>query len=502
VTVRTLSKFGAVASLLVLSFGASGSPDLDAKLLAAAQKPDPADVRALLASGADANARAADGSTALIYAAHFGDIAGVQALLAAKGDPSLTNRYGIGPMHEAALRADAGLLKVLVDAGADVDLALPQGETPLMLASRTSGVDAVRLLIDHGAQVNVVERWQGETPLMYAAAHDRAEVAAALIAAGADVNARTPLNDLPDRKPAVRYFVEIPLAGLTPVMFAARHGALSALRVLIKAGGDVNAKTPEGFSPVVIALDNLHFDAAKVLVEAGASADGGGLFAVVEARNRVNYVGEYQVPTGAESSLDVLKLMLSRGADLMDRLPEPLLDRDPRFLPPPPKITDVALIRAARSSDVEAMRVLVEGGADPSLHDEKRGGITPLLAVTMGPELPALIEADRQPSEKAAIAAIDFLLDHGVKPSSANDLGTTALHMAALRDYPGVIRHMAERGADLNVADREGFTPLDYAVGRLPSKLRAKAPGADAAAAVALRELGAHGKDEQRTAAR
>ncbi len=165
-----------------------------------------------------------------------------------------------------------------------------------MLASRTSGVDAVRLLIEHGAKVNVVERWQGETPLMYAAANDRGEVAAALIAAGADVNARTPLNDLPERKPAVRYFVEIPSAGLTPVMFAARHGAVSALRALIKAGADIDAKTPEGFSPVVIALDNLHFDAAKVLVEAGASADGGGLFAVVEARNRVNYVGEYPGP--------------------------------------------------------------------------------------------------------------------------------------------------------------------------------------------------------------
>jgi uncharacterized protein len=500
--VRTLSKMSAFASLLIVSFGAWGAPDLDAKLLEAAQKTKPTDVRALITAGADANARAADGSTAMIYAAHFGDMGSVQALLAAKGDPNLTNRYGVGPMHEAALRADAGLLRMLIDAGADVDVALPQGETPLMLASRTSGVDAVRLLIEHGAKVNVVERWQGQTPLMYAAAYDRGEVAAALIAVGADINARTPPGDLPDRKPAVRYFVEIPSAGLTPVMFAARHGAVSALRVLIKAGADINAKTPEGFSPVVIALDNLHFDAAKVLVEAGASADGGGLFAVVEARNRVNYVGEYQVPTGAESSLEVLKLMLSHGADLMSRLPEQLLDRDARFLPPPPKITDLALIRAARSSDVEAMRALIEGGADPSLRDDKRGGINTLLAVTMGPELPSLIEAERQPTEEKAIAAIDFLLDHGVDPSIANDVGATALHIAALRDYPGVIRHMAERGANLNVADREGLTPLDYALGHLPSKMRGKPPADVTAAATELRKLGAHEKEQQRTAAR
>lgn len=499
---RTLSRMGAFAALFVLSFGASAAADLDAKLLAAAQKAHPAEVRALLAAGADPNARAADGSTPMLYAAHFGDADSVHALLAAKGDPNLTNRYGVGPMHEAALRADAGLLRTLLDAGAAVDLALPEGETPLMLASRTSGVDAVRLLIARGAKVNVAERWQGETPLMYAAAHDRGEVAAALIAAGANVDARTPRNALPERKPAVRYFVEIPEAGLTPVMFAARSGAVSALRALIEAGADIDAKTPEGFSAVVIALDNLHFDAAKVLVEAGASPNGGGLFAVVEARNRVDYVGEIQVPTGAASSLDVLRSMLSHGADLSDRLPQPLLDRDSRFGPPPPKITDLALIRAARSSDVAAMRVLVKAGADPSLRDEKRGGITPLLAVMTGPELPALIQADRRPTEDEAIPAIDFLLDQGVDPSVGNDLGVTSLHMAALRNYPGVIRHMAERGVDLDVADREGYTPLDYALGRFPSKLRAKAPPAGNAAAAALRELGAHGKEALRTAAR
>jgi ankyrin len=500
--VRTSSKRIVFALLATWSFAASAASDLDAKLIQAAQRSEPDVVRTLLAEGADANTQTPDGSTAMLYAAHFGDAATVQALLAAKADPNLANRYGMAPMHEAAQRADAAMLRTLVDAGATVDLALPQGETPLMLAARTGGVDAVRLLIEHGANVNVVEQWQGQTPLMYAAALDRGAVAAALLAAGADPNARTQINDLPERIHAVRYFVEVPLAGFTPVMFAARSGALASLRALIDGGADLDATTPEGFSSIVIALDNLHFDAAKLLVEAGASADGGGLFALVEARNRVNYVGEYQTPTGAEYSLEVLDLMVKQGADLMSRLPDHLLDRDTRFLAPPPKLTDLALIRAARSSDIDAMRVLIDGGADPSLRDTQRGGITPLVAVTMGPELPSLIEAERQPSEEKAIAALDFLLDRGVAPTIANDVGTTAVHIAALRDYPGIIKHLAARGVDVNVADREGLTPLDYVSGRLPPRLRAAPPGADSAAAAALRELGARGKDDQRTAAR
>ena len=104
---RTLAKICAVAWSLLISFGASGASDLDAKLLAAAQKSQATEVRALVTAGADANARAADGSTPMLYAAHFGDPQSVRALLGAKADPNLANRYGVAPMHEAALRADA-----------------------------------------------------------------------------------------------------------------------------------------------------------------------------------------------------------------------------------------------------------------------------------------------------------------------------------------------------------------------------------------------------------
>jgi ankyrin repeat protein len=459
-----------------------------ATLLETVQSGDLAAVRAALASGADASGRDVDGATPLLYAAHIGSVEMSRALINAGADPNAANRYGIAPLHEAALVADAELIRTLLDAGAEIDRALPEGETPLMLAARTSGVAAVQVLIERGATVNVVERWQGQTPLMYAAAHDRAEVAAALIAAGADMNAKTPRNELPARLPAARFNVEFPLGGMTPVLLAARQGATSALRVLIEAGADLETRTPEGLSALVLAIHNLHYDAANLLVDADATLSGGALYAVVNARNRVPLIGPRTYPTGSVNELDLLAAMLARGADIMDRPPLPLPDRDPGFGQIPTKPVDTALIRAARSADVEAMRLLVTAGADPKLAESD--GFNTVIAVTAGPEIPPLTVVDRErPAEPDALLALEFLVERGVDVNAADALGATALHTAAKRGYVEVVRFLAEHGANLNAEDRGGHTPLDYAMGRSPAFFGK--PPESPAAAVALRELGA-----------
>lgn len=459
-----------------------------ATLLEAAQRADLGAVRELVASGADVNATGVDGSTPLLYAAHAGNAAMARALLAAGADPNLANRYGVAPLHEASLVADPALLAALLDAGAEVDRALPEGETPLMLASRTNGVAAVQLLIERGANVNVAERWQGQTPLMYAAAHDRAQVAAALIAAGADVNAVTPRNELPARLPAARFNVEFPLGGMTPVLLAARQGASGALRVLIEAGAELDTRTPEGFSALVVAIHNLQYDAAKLLIDAGASPAGGALYAVVDARNRVPLVGPHTYPTGTATELELLAAMLTQGANLMDRPPLPLPDRDPGFGSYPGKPVDTALIRAARSADVEAMRLLVDAGADPKLAEPD--GFNTVLAVSVGPEIPPLTVVDRErPAEPDALVALEFLVARGVDVNAADGFGATALHTAAKRGYVEVVRFLAAHGANLDAADRTGHTPLDYALGRSPAFFGP--PPESPSAAAALRELGA-----------
>ena len=75
-------------------------------LIEAAASGDLARVRSLLASGADANARDADGATVLMRAAHLGRLDVVRALVDAGADVNATDERGWGALAKAVYNAD------------------------------------------------------------------------------------------------------------------------------------------------------------------------------------------------------------------------------------------------------------------------------------------------------------------------------------------------------------------------------------------------------------
>ena len=139
----------------------------------------------------DANAAEADGTTALHWAVEHDDLELATALLAAGAKVRVANRYGVTPLHLAATAGNAALIERLLAAGADVNAALPDGETALMMAARTGRPDAVRALVAGGADVNARERWKGQTALMWAADENNADAIAVLVEAGADVRGQS-----------------------------------------------------------------------------------------------------------------------------------------------------------------------------------------------------------------------------------------------------------------------------------------------------------------------
>jgi ankyrin repeat protein len=256
-------------------------------------------------------------------------------------------------------------------------------------------------------------------------------------------------------------------------MFAARENCLACLPVLIEAGADLNATTPDGISGVVLALINGHFDVAGALLEAGTNpnlADYVGrtaLYAAIDFNTMPK--SNRPAPKVLEdrlTGLDVARIALEHGAEVnaqLKRLPpyRAKLDRGNDMMLGG---GTTAFLRAAKAADVPAMKLLLEHGADPLLAPT-RSGITPLMAAA-GLGTSEEDTTGRQKTQAQAIEAIQLLLDRGIDINAVANDGQTAVHGAALQGYDDVIRFLAAKGAKLDTPDKDGFTPVDVALGK------------------------------------
>jgi outer membrane protein assembly factor BamB len=159
----------------VLLVPAALGADLKEELLAAAKKGDAAAVKALLAKGADVNAKSAYGVTALGFAADRGQVEVAKVLIEHKADVNVKDSfYQATPLSWAASRGHAGVVKVLVEAGAkDV-------ESVLVSAAATGEIAVVRALLE----TNKIKA-EGLTRALQAVHSDKPAVAELLKKAGA-----------------------------------------------------------------------------------------------------------------------------------------------------------------------------------------------------------------------------------------------------------------------------------------------------------------------------
>jgi ankyrin repeat protein len=472
-------------------------------LAEAAARGDLATVRALLDAGAlDPNGVDRDGTPALHWVVRVGDRTTAERLVRAGADVDATSRYGVTPLTLAINAGDAALTRWLLEQGASPARLDRTGEPPLMLAARVGEPAVAAALLEHGAEVDARDTHFGQTPLMVAARHGRAAVAARLLDAGADVDAATSAEDPPrfippsESPPGLSKGIGIVRAGWpedrgkrfpasgakTALLYAARDGHLDVVRLLVERGADLELADGNGVTPLLCAISNAHLfrvtrtgtsehlAIANLLLDAGANVDAVDwygetpLWAAVDLRNLE--LGPADKATGVRAeALALIERLLMAGANPNARTRE--FPHERRHL-----VTVVGsvawvdltgqtpFLRAAAAGDLTVMRLLLAHGADPNI--ATYAGTTPLM-VAAGINWAVAETYDEGPA--ALLAAVKLAHEVGNDVNAQNSMGLTAVHGAANRGANDVIEYLAANGARLDVPDREGRTPLDWAAG-------------------------------------
>ena len=395
-----------------------------------------------------------DGMTALLWAARHDDLPLVRSLLKKGAAVDHTNRYGTRALALAAENGNSEMVEFLLDSGADPNATGPGGDTPLMIASRVGKIASVQSLLSRAADPNAREI-HGQTALMWACAEGHGAIVRLLLAKGAD--------------PAVELE-----SGFTAFLFAVREGRLEAARALLDAGADPNpivlpSDIPRGgvkpqTSALMLAVSNAHFEMAALLLDAGADPNYAGpgytaLHQVVSVRKPGTGDNDPSPPgSGAMSSLDFVRKLAAKGADLDARMTSKFNLGNTRLHKP----GSTTFLLAAMAADAEMMRLLAELGADPNATNDQ--GTTALMAAAgVGTRSPG----EDAGTEEEVLEAVQAALDLGADINAYDELGETAIHGAAYKNAPRVVEFLAAR-SDIEVWNRpnsKGWTPLAIARG-------------------------------------
>ncbi len=476
--------FRGVLAVLIVGEGLRAATG--AQIVDAAKRLDRDAIRAMIEAKADVNAPAADGTTALHWAVRANDPEITGLLLRAKADPNAADRYGITPLYLAILNENQAIIRALVEGGANPNLAGEGGETPLMTAARTGNTGTMQTLMAHGADVNACDRQTAQTALMWAVRGNHAAAVELLVAHGAEVNAQTKIGPEPPRRAPnagggshglginrggtpPRGTLDPALGGMSALHYAVRDGRFEIARILVEAHADVNQFEANGISPMLSAISNDHVEIAQFLLDHGADpnpADAWGrtaLFEAVAVRNlEVNKTEDNGVDRPAVLSL--IRALLEHGANPNARTLEQLPTR--RWIMPVNDISWVdfsgqtPFLRAALSGDVTVMRLLLEHGANPNIATYE--GTTALMAAA------GINWAETQTyteSKEHSLEAVKMCLELGADVNAANSMGLTAAIGAINRGSNDILMYLVEHGARLDIKDKEGRTPKDWAEG-------------------------------------
>ncbi len=485
----------------------------------------------LIAAKADVKAANRDGATPLRLAATYGSADMINRLIKAGADANETNPYGETPLMYAARNGNPAAVKALITAKANVNAAEKlRGTTPLMWAAEQGHAEAISELVAAGADVSLRSAVDTKGGGAYLAPTVKARLgqqtnedqkgafggggaakgkgngkgkaapAAAPAGDGTDVVA---LADAAAAEFSFGRQRDTNGGALTALVFAARQNCIECAKVLLDAGANVNQTTNYGWTPLLTATQNRNYKLAALLLERGANPNlknnGGWSPLYLATDNRNIEIGDYPTPKADMDQLEYIKLLIAKGADVNVRVcgtrsvapactgdsTETRTNFTMQWLQ---EDGATPFLRAAQSSDVDLMKVLLAAGADPKIrtaHDVTALSVASGIAWVEG----VTFEWSRAKN----VETVEMLLDLGVNVNQADEEGRTALHGAAHKGRNEIVQMLVDAGAKLDAHDvgsrdtvngaMRGLTwiPLHYAQGLVRVGVQSAIPHPDTA---------------------
>lgn len=213
----------------------------------------------------------------------------------------------------------------------------------------------------------------------------------------------------------------------------------SALDMIAKKSADVNAAEADGSTPLLWAANQNDTDLALRLLKAGANPKVG------------NRLGSTPLAEAAfNANTDLIKALLDAGADPNAAGPD----------------GETPLMLVSRSSNVAAAKLLLDKGANPNAREKQRGQ-TALMWAAANSQSAIMRELLAHGAEVDAASDVDLmtpLVSSEPRAQPRPPGGETAMLFSTREGCMDCVKALLERGANIDLGDPEGVTPLITAV--------------------------------------
>jgi ankyrin repeat protein len=453
-------------------------PSGETLVMLGARSGNPSVIRLLLEAGADVNAKEPlRGTTALMWAAEQKHPAAVNALLAGGADVAAKSGPAGLPRNYMSQKVNVANVETAMNRWREAvknnrtyeqQLAFEEANgkrvqrlTPDFAKEDLASIAkfAVQAAAQFGAGLDQILEFI--TPQLEINGRSVPEFTKILREQQAEAQAQAAAND----DVIVAGLVGGGGGGLTAMTFAAREGDLESTKLLVAAGADINQTTEYGWTPLLTATNNRHYQLAAWLVERGANVNlqnkGGWTPLYLATDNRNIEGGDYPVAKPDMNDLEFITVLLDHGANPNLRVKDNTLTRTIFTMQWFFEDGATPFVRAAQSGDVELMKLLLAHGADPKIPTEH--GDTALSAAA-GIGWVEGVTYER--SRAANVQAVKLLLDLDLDVNSANRDGRTPLMGAALKGRSEVVQLLVDKGAKLDTRDR-GSRDTDTSVSKI-----------------------------------